>query len=244
MDAIVVENLEKQFTLRHDRARSLKTLLTKAINSKREIVQVLKGLTFTIKSGETVSVVGKNGSGKSTLLGIIARIYKPDGGKVIVNGRVAPLLELGAGFHQDLSGIDNIYLNGSILGLRRVEITERLQSIIDFAEIHQYIDSPIRTYSSGMIARLGFSVAIHTDPKILLVDEALGVGDAAFQEKCASKIKELQRGGATILFVSHDIQAIRDVSSRVIWLDKGVVRMDGDVEGVLEAYLQARLEQS
>lgn len=238
MDAIIVDQLHKQFTLRHNRPRSLKTLLTSAIRSKQEVVQVLKGVTFTVKAGETVSVVGKNGSGKSTLLGLIARIYRPDGGSVTVNGRVAPLLELGAGFHQDLTGIDNIYLNGSILGLKKVEINKRLNSIIDFAEIHQYIDSPIRTYSSGMIARLGFSVAIHTDPKILIVDEVLGVGDAAFQAKCSAKIRELQKAGTTILFVSHDIQAIRDVSSRVIWLDKGVIRMDGGVEEVLEAYLR------
>lgn len=240
MHAIEVNQLHKQFKLVRNRSHSLKALLTSVQRPKREIIHVLKDISFTVEAGETLAIIGRNGSGKSTLLGLLARIYKPDGGSVKVNGRLAPLLELGAGFHPDLTGIENIYLNGSILGLKNTEIDKRLDSIISFAALEQFIESPIRTYSSGMVARLGFSVAIHTDPDILLVDEVLGVGDAAFQEKCEKKIRQLQANGTTIIFVSHSLRSVREVSTRALWLDSGHVRMDGGVDEVLSEYLASQ----
>jgi ABC-type polysaccharide/polyol phosphate transport system ATPase subunit len=166
-------------------------------------------------------VIGQNGSGKSTLLGLIARVYRPTAGVLEVNGRVAPLLELGAGFHPDLTGLENIYFNGVILGLTRKQIAERLDAIVQFAELEGYIDAPIRTYSSGMLMRLGFAVAAHVDADILLVDEVLAVGDARFQQKCYDKIRQFQREGRTILFVSHDMEAITQVAARALWLGQG-----------------------
>jgi len=238
MHAIIVENLHKQFKVYHDRPKSIKAFFAGGVRPVRETVEVLKGISFTVEPGQTLALVGRNGCGKSTLLSTLAGIYRPDQGTVTVNGRVSPLLELGAGFHPDLTGIDNIYLNASILGLRQAEITSRIGSIIEFSELSHFVDLPIRTYSSGMIARLGFSVAIHTDPDILIVDEVLGVGDAAFQEKCQAKIKELQNNGKTIIFVSHSVQIVRQVSSRAIWIDSGKIRMDGGVDEVTDAYTQ------
>jgi len=240
MDAIIVENLHKKFVLHHDRAKSLKRMFTSFKRSPVETYHVLKGINFTVKRGETLAIIGRNGSGKSTMLGMIARIYKPDEGSITVNGRIAPLLELGAGFHPDLSGTENVFLNASILGLKQKEIEKRYDAIVNFSELAAFIDSPIRTYSSGMIARLGFAIAVHTDPDILLVDEVLGVGDASFQEKCENKIRQIKDEGKTIIFVSHSPGAVRSVSTRALWLDSGLVRMDGDVETVLDAYLDTQ----
>ena len=237
MEAIIVQNLTKTFRLSHDRSGSLKALALAFRRMKLENLHALKGISFSVKAGETVAVIGKNGSGKSTLLGIMARVYRPTSGTVIMNGRVSSLLELGAGFHHELTGIENIYLNGSILGMRRREITKRLDAIISFAELEPFIDAPIRTYSSGMVMRLGFSVAIQVDPDILLVDEVLAVGDESFQKKCYAKVRELQGLGRTIVFVSHDLDAVREVATRAIWLDSGEIRADDGVESVLDAYL-------
>lgn len=203
---------------------------------RSEDIHALKGISFSVRPGETLAVIGKNGSGKSTLLGIMSRVYKPTSGKVEMNGRVSALLDLGAGFHPDLTGIENIYLNASILGLPRREVRNRLDDIIAFAELDQFIDAPIRTYSNGMVMRLGFSVAVQVDPDILLVDEVLAVGDEAFQQKCYEKVREFQHQGKTIVFVSHDLKAVRDVATRAIWLDSGDIRVDDGVESVLEAY--------
>lgn len=238
MEAIAVQNLTKTFRLSHERSNSLKALVLSFHRTKEEDIHALKGISFSIKAGETVAVIGKNGSGKSTLLGIMSRVYKPTGGTVTMNGRVSSLLELGAGFHPDLTGIENIYLNGSILGMRRKEIDKRLSAITSFAELEQFIDAPIRTYSSGMVMRLGFSIAIQVDPDILLVDEVLAVGDENFQQKCYAKVRELQALGKTIIFVSHDLKAVREIATRAIWLDSGEIRADDGVESVLEAYLQ------
>lgn len=236
--AIRAQNLTKEFLLSHQPYSSLKGLLLAFLPKRMEHIVALKEVSFTIHQGETVGVIGRNGSGKSTLLGIIARVYRPTSGSITVNGRVAPLLELGAGFHPDLTGLENIYFNGVILGLTRRQVAERLPEIIAFAELEDYIDAPIRTYSSGMLMRLGFAIAAHVDADILLVDEVLAVGDAHFQQKCYRKIREFQEQGRTILFVSHDMEAVRQVAQRALWLDKGVLRADGEVNTVIEAYLQ------
>jgi lipopolysaccharide transport system ATP-binding protein len=185
-----------------------------------------------------LGIIGVNGSGKSTTLKLISRIVEPTSGQIEVNGRLSALLELGAGFHPDLTGRENIYLNGSILGINRGEIDRRFDDIVRFADLESSIDMPVRHYSSGMYMRLGFSVAIHADPEILLVDEVLAVGDHAFQVKCLRKVADLKEQGVTILFVSHDMDAVRELCSRVIWLDGGGVRAEGDPESVVEQYLR------
>ena len=237
MEAITVQDLHKTFRLSHERIGSLKALALSFRRARCEDIHALNGVSFSVDAGETVAVVGKNGSGKSTLLGIMSKVYRPTSGEVIMNGRVSGLLELGAGFHPDLTGIENIYLDGSILGLSRREIRKRFDQIVSFAEIEQFIDAPLRTYSSGMIMRLGFSLAVQVDPDILLVDEVLAVGDESFQRKCYGKVREFQRLGKTIVFVSHDLKAVRDVATRAIWLDSGDIRADSDVGTVLAAYL-------
>ena len=235
--AIELKNLKKTFSLSHSGAGSLKTMLLWWKRRRIEQLEVLKGLNITINKGESVAVVGRNGAGKSTLLSLIARVYKPTEGEAIVHGRIAPLLELGAGFHPDLTGMENILFNGMILGLKRKEVMERIDKIIAFAEIEKHIDAPVRTYSSGMQARLGFAVAVHVDAEILIVDEVLAVGDDEFEQKCYRRIEEFQKAGGTILFVSHNADAIRRTADRCIWLKGGEVEMDGAVSEVLPRYL-------
>ncbi len=202
----------------------------------------LKRVSLTITTGETVGVVGRNGSGKSTLLQIICGTLLPTEGGVETKGRIAALLELGAGFNPEFSGRDNVYLNASIMGLGRAEIDACFEGIERFAEIGEFIDQPVKTYSSGMFVRLAFSVAIHLDPQILIIDEALSVGDARFQAKCLNRIKEMKESGKTILFVSHDISSVRALCDRVLWLDQGEVRMIGDVFSVTAQYTQFLFE--
>ncbi|MHB0913538.1 MAG: ABC transporter ATP-binding protein [Armatimonadota bacterium] len=237
MDAITIRDLHKNFRVQHEKYGTLKGLVTSFWRATYEDLPALKGLDLTVSAGETLAVIGRNGSGKSTLLGIIGRVYRPTSGEVLVRGRVSALLDLGAGFHPDLTGLENIYLNASILGLPRKEVDKRLPAIISFAELDGFIDAPIRTYSKGMVMRLGFSVAIQVDPDILLVDEVLAVGDEAFQQKCYGKVRDFQKAGKTIVFVSHDMRAVREVATRVVWLDSGEVRADGNPESVVEAYL-------
>jgi ABC-type polysaccharide/polyol phosphate transport system ATPase subunit len=212
-------------------------------SARREVVEVLHGIDLDVKHGETVALIGRNGSGKSTLLGLIARVYLPTQGTIERNGRIAPLLELGAGFHPDLTGEENAELYGAILGMSGGEIQQKLPSIIAFGfdrpDLAAMIDTPLRNYSDGMKMRLGFAVAIHTDPDMLLFDEVLAVGDEGFQHKCYRKIEELQLAGKTIIFVSHDMHVVRQVATRVVWLHEGVIRMDGPVEEVVPAYLAA-----
>lgn len=238
-DALAVRavQLTKEFRLTHQPYSSLKGLLLSFLPRRVEHIVALNSVSFAIHKGETVAIIGQNGSGKSTLLGLIARVYRPTSGVLEVHGRVAPLLELGAGFHPDLTGLENIYFNGVILGLTRKQISERLDAIIRFAELEDYIDAPVRTYSSGMLMRLGFAVAAHVDADILLVDEVLAVGDAHFQQKCYRKIREFQQQGRTILFVSHDMDAVRQIAPRALWLDRGILRADGDSETVVAQYL-------
>lgn len=242
MEAVIIRDLHKSFRLSHNKGGSLKSLVTSFRRSTVEDVRALKGVSFTVDAGQTLAIIGKNGSGKSTLLGTMTGIYRPTSGDVIMNGRVSSLLELGAGFHPDLTGLENIYLNASILGISRKEIRGRLDDIIAFAELSRFIDTPIRAWSNGMVLRLGFAIATQIDPDILLVDEVIAVGDEAFQQKCYAKVREMQQAGKTIIFVSHDLQAVRNVANRVIWLDSGIIRMDDGVDAVLDEYL-ARMHQ-
>lgn len=249
--AVEARGLTKQFTVTHAGYGSLKARALSLADPRRwkrsaggrapgvERRQVLNGISFQIGHGETVGVVGRNGSGKSTLLGLMAHIYKPTAGSLIVRGRVAPLLELGAGFHPELTGVENIYFNGVVLGLSRRQVSEQFDAIVAFAELEASIDMPVRNFSSGMLLRLGFAVAVHVDADILLVDEGLAVGDEAFQNKCFAKIAEFQRQGKTIIVVTHELDHLEKLASRVLWLQNGQIVMDGDVPTVLEAYIKA-----
>ena len=198
----------------------------------------LKGVSFAVKKGECPGIIGKNGSGKSTLLSLILGTIYPTKGSITVSQKVTPLLELGAGFHPDLTGRENILINGVLLGLTKDEVFTRMEEIIAFSEIGEFIDMPIRTYSSGMYLRLAFSVAITTDPKLLLIDEILSVGDEAFQKKSRDVLIGLIKGGVTTILASHNMAAIKDICNRVIWLDKGEIRADGEPEKVVQEYLR------
>jgi lipopolysaccharide transport system ATP-binding protein len=240
------DHVSKKFTLHRQRARSFQELAlhlfggdspTTSHGRSREAFWALRDVSFTVDQGETVGLIGPNGAGKSTALKLVSRIIEPTTGKIEVSGRVGALLELGAGFHPDLSGRENIYLNGSILGLSRSEIQRKLDDIIAFAELDRFIDMPVRHYSSGMHVRLGFAVAVHTKPEILLVDEVLSVGDASFQKKCLDKIDQLRRQSVTILFVSHSASMVRNLCARAIWLDEGRIVVDGSTESVVARYL-------
>jgi ABC-type polysaccharide/polyol phosphate transport system ATPase subunit len=239
--AIQFDGVSKKFILHHERARSFQELvvgLFRRNNRSREEFWALRDVSFAVEQGETVGIIGPNGAGKSTLLKLAARVIEPTSGRIAVRGRIGALLELGAGFHPDLTGRENIYLNGSILGLSRAEIRRRLDDIIGFAELERFIDVPVKHYSSGMFVRLGFSVAVHTDPEILLVDEVLAVGDQAFQRKCLERIDDLRRQGVTVLFVSHSADAVRALCNRAIWLHEGRVVADDAAEAVVRRYLE------
>ena len=234
--AIRIKNLKKEFAVSHSGIASIKTLLVWW--KRRSIVKldVLKGVSFDIKKGECLAIIGKNGAGKSTLLSLLAKIYKPTSGTMEVNGRVAPLLELGAGFHPDLTGIENVYFNAVILGLTREEVKKRLPSIIEFSELGDAVEAPVRTFSSGMMARLGFSIAVHVDADILIVDEVLAVGDQRFEQKCLRRVEEFRAAGGTILLVSHQLDTVLEFADRCIWLNNGVVAMEGKPDEVIEVY--------
>ena len=237
--AIKVKNVDKSFNIYYDRANTLKErMLFFARNKRREKRQVLKDINLDIKKGETVALIGVNGSGKSTLLKLMTQIIFPNKGTIETNGKLTSLLELGAGFHPDFSGRENIYFNSSIFGLTRKEIDERLEQIIEFSELRDFIDNPVRTYSSGMYMRLAFSVAINVDADILLIDEILSVGDQHFQEKCFNKMRELKAEGKTMVFVTHSMESVRNLCDRAIWLYDGKVRMDGNTNEVVEEYLR------
>jgi len=240
--AIACRDLRKSFVVYHQVYGSLKVAAINALRRRpKESIEVLKGLTLDIRQGETVALIGRNGSGKSTFLSLVARVYRPSSGIIEVHGSVAPLLELGAGFHPDLTGVENIELYGSILGMSIRRVREQMDAIIAFAfdtpDLAAKIDTPLRNYSEGMKMRLGFSIAVHTEPDILLVDEVLAVGDEAFQAKCFRRIEEFQAEGRTIVFVSHDMSVVRRTARRTIWLDAGTIRRDGDTESVVEEYL-------
>jgi len=233
--AIRAAHLEKRYRLRTGRAPTLKELVLRQI-PPAEVVYALKDVSFAVDRGKCFGVVGANGSGKSTLLKLIAGTAKPTTGTIDVEGRVSALLELGAGFHPDFTGRENAYLNGSLLGLSRRQTEAAMPKIESFAQLGRFFDAPIKTYSSGMAARLGFSVAVHVDPDVLLVDEVLAVGDEYFQHKCYAKIAEFRGAGKTIVLVSHDIGLIQRLCDRAIWLDQGRVAASGTVRDVATAY--------
>ncbi len=234
--AIKVENMSKNFVIYGDKANTLKEKIIRLGKSKKEVKEVLKNINLTINKGESVALIGVNGSGKSTLLKLMTKIIYPTSGKVSINGKLTSLLELGAGFHQDFSGRENIYFNASIFGLSRDEIDKRVDEIIKFSELEEYIDNPIRTYSSGMYMRLAFSVAINVDADILLIDEILAVGDQHFQDKCLNKMLELKKQGKTMVFVSHSVSSVKFLCDRAVWLNNGKIQMDGKTDDVLKEY--------
>lgn len=237
-NAIEVRNMSKRFKVDYDKAHTLKDKLLFWKTSHVEIHEVLKNINMDIKKGETVALIGTNGSGKSTLLKLMTKIIFPNEGTIETNGKLTSLLELGAGFHQDFTGRENIYFNASIFGLTRKEIDARIQDIIDFSELGEFIDHPVRTYSSGMYMRLAFSVAINVDAEILLIDEILAVGDQHFQDKCYRKLKELKDSDKTIVIVTHSLDVVKDLCDRAVWIYKGELKLDGDPIYVIDEYLK------
>ena len=237
--SIIVENVYKTFNVYLDKANTIKEkLLFLFSRNKKQKREVLKGISLKIKKGEIVALIGTNGSGKSTLLKLLTKIIYPNKGKIETNGKLTSLLELGAGFHPDFSGRENIYFNASIFGLTKKEIDSRLEDIIEFSELKDFIDSPVRTYSSGMYMRLAFSVAINVDADILLIDEILSVGDEHFQNKCFEKMLELKKQGKTMVFVTHSMGTVKSLCDRAIWLKDGLIRMDGNTEEVVDEYIK------
>ena len=244
---ISVEKLSKQYRIGHAQpATTVREALIGLMHmsflgnkSKEETIWALRDVSFSIERGETVGIIGRNGAGKSTLLKILSKITYPTSGETKVNGRVAALLEVGTGFHQELTGRENIYMNGSILGMSKKEVDRKFDAIIEFSGVEKFLDTPIKHYSSGMRLRLGFAVAAHLDPDILIVDEVLAVGDAAFQKKCLNAMANMREGARTVIFISHNLASVENLCERCIWIDGGQVRMDGESRRVIEAYLRS-----
>ncbi|WP_255315542.1 ABC transporter ATP-binding protein [Trueperella pecoris] len=235
-NAVEIRDVTKSFKIYHERNNTLKSALMRGRRSVHEEFKALQGVSFDIPQGSSVALVGDNGSGKSTLLKCIAKILVPNSGTITRHGKIAAMLEVGSGFHPELSGRDNIYLNGSILGMSRHDIDSRLDEIIAFSGVEEFIDQPVKNYSSGMYVRLGFSVAIHTEPDILLVDEILAVGDAAFQEKCAKKFVDLKKEGRTVIVVSHSVPQLKQMVDQAAWLNHGHLVKVGPAMEVLDEY--------
>lgn len=236
-NAIEVKNITKKFKIYFDKGSSLKEKMLFKKRNHYEERMVLRGITFDIKKGEAIGLIGKNGCGKSTTLKMLTRIMYPDSGSIEVRGRVSSLIELGAGFHPDMSGRENIYTNAAIFGLTRKEIDNRINDIIEFSEMEDFLDNPVRTYSSGMYMRLAFAVAINVDADVLLIDEILGVGDVSFQAKCFEKLKEIKKNGTTIVIVSHSLEQISRICERTIWIEEGKIREEGVPEIIHRHYL-------
>ena len=235
--AIQIKNVSKRFRVYHQRNTSLKQALVDRQRGRFEEFWAVSDVSVDVPEGESLGIIGENGSGKSTLLKCVAGILIQDKGTIAVQGRLASLLEVGAGFHPDFTGRENIYLNGAILGLPRRYITTILDDIVSFAELEQFIDNPVKTYSSGMYMRLGFAIAVNLDPDIMLIDEVLAVGDEAFQRRCMERINAIRAEGRTLVFVSHALESVRAICDRCLWLDHGAARMLGGVDSVLAAYL-------
>ncbi|HEY6360210.1 MAG TPA: ABC transporter ATP-binding protein [Vicinamibacterales bacterium] len=243
LNAIEVRDVRKTYR-RYGRRKQFATLKSALLSGRPwrdlqadESFEALKGVSFDVRTGRTFGIVGRNGSGKSTLLKMIAGIGRPTSGSVRVNGRVSALIELGAGFHPEISARENVFINGMMLGMTRREMVRRFDEIVAFAELEDFIDAPVKTYSSGMYMRLGFAVAIHVDPDVLLVDEVLAVGDEAFKHKCLDKLAELRRRGRTVLFVTHQLEMVTRFCDEALWLDGGIARQQGDPQRVVDAYL-------
>lgn len=237
---IVFDKVTKRYPLYHHMTGGLKNFLfhlPRALNTlKNSKYEALRNVSFTVAKGEALGIIGRNGAGKSTSLGLIAGVLKPSEGKVVVKGKISPFLELGASFHPDLTGAENIILNGVLLGMTRRQIRKKTDEIIEFSEIGDFIDQPIRIYSSGMLARLGFSVVAHLDPDILLIDEVLQAGDIEFQKKCFQRMWEFRKSGVTMIFVTHSMESVKTLCDRVIWFDQRTIRMDGTPQDVVSHY--------
>ncbi len=240
MTVIEATDVGVKFRKYRSRRRRLRAWLLRRDERRMSEFWALRHVTFSVEEGEVLGVIGSNGAGKSTLLRVIAGIYRPDEGAITVRGRVSPLLALGAGFRPDLTGRDNVYLNGVLLGLSRREIDARFDEIVDFAELGDFIDQPIRTYSSGMAARLGFAIATSLEPDILLIDEVLGVGDEHFRRKSTAKMREFMRKAKAIVLVTHSMDLVREVCTRALWLERGQIYKMGDPDEVVESYLAER----
>ncbi len=238
MNAIEIRNMYKDFKLVYDKPTTLKERICFWKTTKVQKRQVLKNINLDIKKGETVALIGTNGSGKSTLLKLMTKILYPNKGTLETHGKLTSLLELGAGFHPDFTGRENIYFNAAIFGLTRQEIDKRINEIIEFSELGDFIDNPVRTYSSGMYMRLAFSIAINVDAEILLIDEILAVGDQHFQDKCFAKLKEMKESEKTIVIVTHSLGQVKELCNRAIWIYNGEVRMDGTPNEVVDEYLK------
>ena len=238
--AVEIHDVWKKFRLYHERNQSLKSAFMRRRTSTHEDFWALQGITLDIKQGTTHGLIGRNGSGKSTLLKCLAKIYWPTSGEIRYNGTMASLLEVGSGFHLELSGRENIYLNGSILGMSKKAIDRKFDEIVDFSGIERFLDQPVKNYSSGMYVRLGFSIAINVEPDILVVDEVLSVGDAEFQEKSIRKFADFKKQGRTIIVVSHSMALMDELCDRITWIDSGKVITTGKSAGVIEKYLKAQ----
>jgi len=232
-----LKQVSKKYRIRREAEKNA-SFLRKLMSwrNQRQDFWALKDVSFNVQRAEALGIIGHNGAGKSTILKLLSRITTPSSGEIMINGRLSALIEVGSGFHPELTGRENIYLNGSILGMLRREITRKLDSIVEFAELRQFIDTPVKRYSSGMYVRLGFSIAAHLDPDILLLDEVLAVGDAAFQQKCIQRITELKKSGTTIVFISHDLRAVQKLCDRVILLKSGQIEADGDPTETIALY--------
>lgn len=239
---IEVKNVSMSYRMAEGNIRSLKEYTVKLFSHKLKKInhKVLDNVSFNVNKGEVLGIIGANGAGKSTLLKIISGILKPNSGKVILNGKIIPLLGLGNGFDMELTGIENIYLNAAVLGYTKEEIDKKFQKIIDFSELGNFLHQPIRTYSSGMLMRLGFSIAAEMEPEILILDEVLSVGDDRFRAKSQARITELIKSGATVLLVTHNASAIKMYCHRALWLDKGNIKMIGDAVRVMDAYTKRK----
>jgi ABC-2 type transport system ATP-binding protein len=237
--AVQADSVSKRYRIYHNKSRTLKETIFRG-RGQYEDFDALSAVSLTVHEGESVGILGANGSGKSTLLKLIARIIRPDRGSVTVNGTVSALLEVGAGFHPEYTGRENIYLYGALLGLNRSEINARYGEIVEFSGLERFIDNPVKNYSSGMFMRLGFAVAIHVDPDVILIDEVLAVGDASFQKRCLERIADLQGAGRTIVFVSHDLGTMRELCQRAIWLEEGRVMVDGPADRAIGLYTQSQ----
>jgi lipopolysaccharide transport system ATP-binding protein len=240
--ALSVESVSKTFKIHQERASSLKQFIATGGRNRFEEFHALRDVSFDVSVGEAVGIIGHNGSGKSTLLKCMAKILTPNGGKVVINKRMAALLELGAGFHPELSGRDNVFLNAAILGMARREIELRFDEIVEFSGLEQFIDAPVKTYSSGMYVRLAFAVAINVDPELLLIDEILAVGDVTFQQKCMEKFVQFRDDGRTLVLVTHDTSSVRNFCDRAIWLDHGEIKAEGKPADVIDEYTETMLE--
>jgi len=235
---IEFDNVVQRFRVIRERPDTLREVFVRIFRGQTQYhaFEALKGVSFRVEDGEVLGIVGRNGSGKSTTLKVIAGVYRPSTGSVFVNGRVAALIELGAGFHGDLTGRENIVINGLMLGLSRRQIREREERIVDFAELGEFIDSPVKQYSSGMYMRLGFAIAAEVDPDILLIDEILSVGDAAFQQKCMARIEDFRDRGKTIVYVSHSMASVKQLCNRALLVHEGTLLADGPTDEVFERY--------